>query len=333
MRPTLAALDEGARRLPRPPSGPPRRSSPAPTRSTARPRPAHDRRDRPAPVGEVRVRDARPTSPPPSPPPSPGTHRRGRARHHPRAPPPTPTRTHAPELFALLAREAGKTLPDAVGEVREAVDFLRYYAAEAERIGPAPRGIWACISPWNFPLAIFTGQIAAALAAGNAVLAKPADQTPLIAAPRGRAAARGRRAPHRPAAPARRPGGRRPLTADARHRRRRLHRLHRHGAQDPRSLAEHAAPGTPLIAETGGLNAMIVDSTALPEHAVRDIVTSAFRSAGQRCSALRCLYVQEDVADKLLKMLKGAMDELTLGDPWDLVDRRRPGHRRSRQGR
>jgi RHH-type proline utilization regulon transcriptional repressor/proline dehydrogenase/delta 1-pyrroline-5-carboxylate dehydrogenase len=224
----------------------------------------------------------------------------------------------APELFALLAREAGKTLPDAVAELREAVDFLRYYAAEAGRDDAPAAGIWACISPWNFPLAIFTGQIAAALVTGNAVLAKPAQQTPLIAF-------RAVELLHQAGVPADAlqllPGG--PATGAAMTADPRLNGVAFTGstatAQKIReSLARNAAPGTPFIAETGGLNAMIVDSTALPEHAVRDIVTAAFRSAGQRCSALRCLYVQEDIAEKLLRLLRGAMDELALGDPWSL---------------
>jgi len=223
-------------------------------------------------------------------------------------------------IFALLAREAGKTLPDAGAELREAVDFLRYYAAGAAALTRPPLGRVACISPWNFPLAIFTGQVAAALAAGNAVLAKPAEQTPLIAA----------------------------LAVDLLHRagvpRGALQLLPGEGAtvgaaltSDPRidgvvftgstdtarlirsAMARHLAPGAPLIAETGGLNAMIVDSTALPEQAVRDILASAFQSAGQRCSALRCLYLQEDVADTVLEMLFGAMDDLAPGDPWHLA--------------
>ncbi|RJL00505.1 bifunctional proline dehydrogenase/L-glutamate gamma-semialdehyde dehydrogenase PutA [Paracoccus aestuarii] len=223
-------------------------------------------------------------------------------------------------IFGILAREAGKTLNDAVGELREAVDFLRYYPQQGEGATGAPRGIIAAISPWNFPLAIFTGQIAAALMAGNAVLAKPAEQTPLIAAHAVGLL-------HRAGVP---------VTA--------LQLLPGDGAtvgaaltRDPRidgvvftggtdtarliaaSMADHMAPGTPLVAETGGLNAMIVDSTALPEQAVRDIVASSFRSAGQRCSALRCLYVQEDVAPKVIEMIRGAMDELRVGDPWDLA--------------
>ncbi|SFS22067.1 bifunctional proline dehydrogenase/L-glutamate gamma-semialdehyde dehydrogenase PutA [Yoonia litorea] len=225
---------------------------------------------------------------------------------------------NAAELFAILAREAGKCLPDAVAELREAVDFLRYYAAQATP-DENPRGIWTCISPWNFPLAIFTGQIAAALAAGNGVLAKPAEQTPLIAF-------RAVSLLHAAGVPKDvlqlLPGGGEvgaALTRDAR-----INGVAFTGSTATarkirETMAGHCAPGTPLIAETGGLNAMIVDSTALPEHAVRDIINGAFRSAGQRCSALRCLYVQEDIADKLIKMLKGAMNELALGDPWHLA--------------
>ncbi|WP_304616040.1 bifunctional proline dehydrogenase/L-glutamate gamma-semialdehyde dehydrogenase PutA [Paracoccus sp. (in: a-proteobacteria)] len=222
-------------------------------------------------------------------------------------------------IFAILAREAGKTLNDAVAELREAVDFLRYYAQQGEARSDAPRGIITAISPWNFPLAIFTGQIAAALMAGNAVLAKPAEQTPLIAAFAVRLL-------HKAGVPASAlqllPGDGATVGAAL--------------TRDPRidgvvftgsteiarriadSMAQHMVPGTPLIAETGGLNAMIVDSTALPEQAVRDIIASSFRSAGQRCSALRCLYVQEDIADHVIAMIRGAMDELTVGDPWHL---------------
>ncbi|RJL19228.1 bifunctional proline dehydrogenase/L-glutamate gamma-semialdehyde dehydrogenase PutA [Paracoccus siganidrum] len=224
---------------------------------------------------------------------------------------------HFGELFALLAREAGKALPDAVAELREAVDFLRYYAGFAS--AEASRGIFACISPWNFPLAIFTGQVAAALAAGNAVLAKPAEATSLIA--------------HRATQLLHKAGV--PVHA--------LQLLPGEGARvgtalcsDPRvggvcftgslptaqainrAMAANLSPDAPLIAETGGLNAMVVDSTALPEQAVRDILASAFQSAGQRCSALRMLYVQKDVEERLLTMLHGAMDELRQGDPWDV---------------
>ena len=227
---------------------------------------------------------------------------------------------HFGEIFALAAREAGKSLSDAVGEVREAVDFLRYYAGQAEaRPASEPRGTWVCISPWNFPLAIFTGQVAAALATGNAVLAKPAEQTSLIAA---RAVALLHEAGVPRTALQLLPGDGRvgaTLTGDPR-----LAGVAFTGSTDTarliaRSMAGSATPGTPLIAETGGLNAMIVDSTALPEHAVRDIVKGAFQSAGQRCSALRCLYVQDDVADTLLEMLRGAMAELSVGDPWHLA--------------
>ncbi len=223
-------------------------------------------------------------------------------------------------IFSLLATEAGKTLPDAVAELREAVDFLRYYAGEALREGGEARGLFVCISPWNFPLAIFTGQVAAALATGNAVLAKPAEATPAIAA-------WGVRLLHEAGVPPEAlqllpgQGGTvgAALTADARIGGVAFTGSTATARRIQRAMAEHAAPGTPLIAETGGLNAMIVDSTALPEQAVRDVVASAFQSAGQRCSALRCLYVQEDVEPHLRSMIVGAMDELALGDPWALA--------------
>ncbi len=217
-------------------------------------------------------------------------------------------------LFALLAREAGKSLPDCVAELREAVDFLHYYANQATDTPPA--GIFTCISPWNFPLAIFTGQISAALAAGNAVLAKPAEQTPLIAHQAVQIL-------HRAGVPASAlqllPGGGdvgAMLTSDPR-----VNGVAFTGSTTTalrirKAMAEHCAPGTPLIAETGGLNAMIVDSTALPEQAVQAIVESAFQSAGQRCSALRCLYVQDDIAEGFTRMLIGAMEALRMGDPW-----------------
>ncbi|WP_127115114.1 bifunctional proline dehydrogenase/L-glutamate gamma-semialdehyde dehydrogenase PutA [Shimia sediminis] len=219
-------------------------------------------------------------------------------------------------LFALLAREAGKTQLDAVAELREAVDFLRYYGANAPKAAPA--GNFTCISPWNFPLAIFTGQIAAALATGNAVLAKPAEQTPLIAHEAVRLL-------HLAGVPRSAlqllPGAGdvgAMLTSD-----RRVNGVAFTGSTETAlkirsAMAEHLAPGAPLIAETGGLNAMIVDSTALPEQAVTAIVESAFQSAGQRCSALRCLYVQEDIAEGLIEMLTGAMKELHVGNPWTL---------------
>ena len=229
---------------------------------------------------------------------------------------------HHGEIFALLAREAGKSAPDAIAELREAVDFLRYYAAEAlANPGVAPRGIITCISPWNFPLAIFTGQIAAALAVGNAVLAKPAEQTPLIAYLATRLL-------HEAGVPVHAlqllPGPGRvigtALTGDPAIAGTCFTGSTATAQAINRNMADHCAPDAMLIAETGGLNAMIVDSTALPEQAVRDIVASAFQSAGQRCSALRMLYVQRDIADSLKQMLFGAMDALTLGDPWWLAN-------------
>jgi RHH-type proline utilization regulon transcriptional repressor/proline dehydrogenase/delta 1-pyrroline-5-carboxylate dehydrogenase len=221
-------------------------------------------------------------------------------------------------IFALLSREAGKTLPDAVAELREAVDFLRYYAAQSHQPHTA-RGTFACISPWNFPLAIFCGQIGAALAAGNAVLAKPAQQTPLIAA----LAVDHLLAAGVPATALQLLPGDGQVGA-ALTRAPRINGVAFTGSTATaqairRSMADHLDPTAPLIAETGGLNAMLVDSTALPEQAVRDIIASAFQSAGQRCSALRCLYLQEDVARTVTEMLFGAMDDLALGDPWHLA--------------
>ena len=224
---------------------------------------------------------------------------------------------HFGEIFALLAREAGKTPRDAVAELREAVDFLRYYAARAGELSAPARGVVTAISPWNFPLAIFTGQIAAALAAGNAVLAKPAEATGLIAhfavkllLEAGVPASALQLLPGYGAEIGA------ALTGDAR-----LAGVCFTGSTATaqrigRSMAKGMAPGAMFIAETGGLNSMIVDSTALPEQAVRDILASAFQSAGQRCSALRCLYLQEDIAGPFLKMLYGAMEELRLGNPW-----------------
>jgi len=221
------------------------------------------------------------------------------------------------EIFALIAREAGKSIPDAVAELREAVDFLRYYAAHAPDAKPV--GIFTCISPWNFPLAIFTGQISAALAAGNAVLSKPAEQTPLTA---HLAISLMHKAGVPRAALQLLPGAGdvgAALTSDAR-----VDGVCFTGStvtamKIRTAMAENMAPGSPLIAETGGLNAMIVDSTALPEQAVQAIVESAFQSAGQRCSALRCLYVQEDIAKDFTEMLTGAMDALSVGNPWQLA--------------
>ena len=238
---------------------------------------------------------------------------------------------NAPELLALCVREAGKTLVDAVAELREAVDFLRYYAAEARAAVPAAelpgptgesnalglhgRGVFAAISPWNFPLAIFTGQIAAALAVGNSVVAKPAPQTPLIAA-------RATELLHAAGLPddvlVLLPGG--PEVGA---------RLVAHPAiagvvftgstatarRINRALAAKDGPIPVLIAETGGQNAMLVDSSALVEQVVADVLLSAFRSAGQRCSALRVLYLQDTIAPRLLEMLAGAMLELRIGDP------------------
>ncbi|SPF80267.1 bifunctional proline dehydrogenase/L-glutamate gamma-semialdehyde dehydrogenase PutA [Pseudoprimorskyibacter insulae] len=224
------------------------------------------------------------------------------------------------EVFALLAVEAGKTLADAVAELREAVDFLRYYAVQARSLTAPARGVFTCISPWNFPLAIFSGQIAAALAAGNGVLAKPAETTPAIAA---WAVAKLHEAGVPRSALQLLPGlgsviGAR-LTSDARVNGVAFTGSTATARRIQTAMAKGCAPGTPLIAETGGLNAMIVDSTALPEQAIRDIVVSAFQSAGQRCSALRCLYVQEDIAQPFLTLLTGAMDELSLGDPWAIA--------------
>ncbi len=224
------------------------------------------------------------------------------------------------EIFALLAREAGKTAEDAVAELREAVDFLHYYGAEGERLAGAEAcGVIGCISPWNFPLAIFTGQVAAALAAGNAVLAKPAEAAPLVA----HLAVRLLHEAGVPRAALQLLPGRGGEVGAALTASERLGGLCFTGSvatarRIARAMAVAAPPEAPLIAETGGINAMIVDSTALPEQAVRDVLTSAFRSAGQRCSALRVLYLQQEVAEGFLEMLFGAMDELRLGDPWSV---------------
>jgi RHH-type proline utilization regulon transcriptional repressor/proline dehydrogenase/delta 1-pyrroline-5-carboxylate dehydrogenase len=241
-----------------------------------------------------------------------------------------------PALCALLVKEAKKTWGDAIAEVREAVDFLRYYAHEAERVQapielPGPtgesntlrlvgRGAWVCISPWNFPLAIFTGQVAAALVTGNTVLAKPAEQTPAVA---------------QVAVDLLHAAG---VPADA------LQLLHGPGetvgaalVAEPgvagvvftgstpvakaiqRALAAKDGPIVPLIAETGGINAMLVDSSALPEQVADAVVQSAFRSAGQRCSALRLLCVHEAVADTVIAMVRGAAAELVVGEPVDFA--------------
>ena len=236
-------------------------------------------------------------------------------------------------LIALLQSEGGKTLDDAVAEVREAVDFCRYYAVEARRaLAPQPmpgptgesnelryrgRGVFVCISPWNFPLSIFLGQVSAALVAGNTVAAKPAEQTPLIAAEAVRIL-------HQAGIPASAlqlvPGDGKvgaALVADRRAAGVCFTGSTEVGRAINRALAAKDAAIVPLIAETGGINAMIVDATALPEQVTDDVVASAFRSAGQRCSALRLLCVQEDVADHVVGMIAGAARELKLGDPRD----------------
>jgi RHH-type transcriptional regulator, proline utilization regulon repressor / proline dehydrogenase / delta 1-pyrroline-5-carboxylate dehydrogenase len=235
----------------------------------------------------------------------------------------------------LLVREAGKTLPDAIAEIREAADFCRYYAVRGRELFAAPReldgpvgernllslqgrGVFACISPWNFPLAIFTGQVTAALMAGNAVVAKPAPATTLIAHAMTRLLHEvGIPREVLQLAPADGPlFGATALTHPA------LAGVAFTGstataATINRTLAGREGPIVPLIAETGGVNAMIVDATALPEQVVDDVIASAFTSAGQRCSALRMLYLQEEVADRVLEMLIGAMKCLTIGDPAD----------------
>jgi RHH-type proline utilization regulon transcriptional repressor/proline dehydrogenase/delta 1-pyrroline-5-carboxylate dehydrogenase len=237
------------------------------------------------------------------------------------------------ELVARCVAETGKTVPDSLAEVREAVDLLRYYAAECQRVLARPtrlpgptgernelsliaRGVFFCVSPWNFPLAIFTGQVAAALAAGNTVIAKPAEQGTLVAA---RAVALLERAGIPPGALQFLPGEGRTLgealLADPR-----IAGVAFTGSVETAhainsALAARKAALATLIAETGGVNAMIVDSSALPEQVVRDALASAFNSAGQRCSALRLLCLPEHTADEILRMLTGAMDELVVGDP------------------
>jgi RHH-type proline utilization regulon transcriptional repressor/proline dehydrogenase/delta 1-pyrroline-5-carboxylate dehydrogenase len=239
-------------------------------------------------------------------------------------------------FVGLLQREGGKTLDDALSEVREAVDFCRYYAAEGRKLfgggdtmpGPTGesnrlslrgRGVFIAISPWNFPLAIFTGQITAALMAGNAVVAKPAEQTPLTAAETVRLL-------HEAGVPTSAlhliPGDGQIGAALVAHPD--VAGVVFTGSTEVarainRTLAAGDGPIVPLIAETGGINAMIVDATALPEQVADDVVTSAFRSAGQRCSALRLLFVQDDVADRMIEMISGAARELRVGDPRDLA--------------
>jgi RHH-type proline utilization regulon transcriptional repressor/proline dehydrogenase/delta 1-pyrroline-5-carboxylate dehydrogenase len=237
------------------------------------------------------------------------------------------------ELMALCAREAGKTVQDSISEIREAIDFLRYYAVQAREKFVSPvtlpgptgehnelslhgKGVFVCISPWNFPLAIFTGQVSAALAAGNTVLAKPAEQTPAIASMAVSLM-------HQAGVPRQAlqllPGDGATvgamLTADPR-----IDGVAFTGSTETarlinRTLAARDAPIATLIAETGGQNTMLVDSSALPEQVVTDVISSAFYSAGQRCSALRVLYLQDDVADRIMNLLAGAMKELVVGDP------------------
>jgi RHH-type transcriptional regulator, proline utilization regulon repressor / proline dehydrogenase / delta 1-pyrroline-5-carboxylate dehydrogenase len=239
----------------------------------------------------------------------------------------------AANLLALLVREAGKTLPDATAELREAVDFCRYYAGLAREQFSAPtrlpgptgesnelylagRGVILCISPWNFPLAIFAGQVAAALAAGNAVVAKPAEQTPLVAAQAVRlfhSAGVPVDVLHLLPGTGERVGA--PLVSDTR-----VAGVAFTGSTETarainRALANRDGAIVPLIAETGGQNVMIVDSTALLEQVCDDCISSAFHSAGQRCSAMRVLFIQDTVADRMAELLSGAMDLITLGDP------------------
>jgi len=243
---------------------------------------------------------------------------------------------HRAELVALCVTEGGRTVPDALAEVREAVDFLRYYASSAEALYGEPvtlpgptgetnslqlggRGVFLCISPWNFPIAIFTGQIAAALAAGNTVIAKPAEQTPLVA----------RRVVSLfieaglPVQALQFLPGSGPVIGDALLPDARIAGVAFTGATETaktieRKLAARDGPIAALIAETGGINAMLIDSSALTEQVVKDTVSSAFNSAGQRCSALRLLCVPHETADEVIEMLTGRMDELVIGDPAEI---------------
>lgn len=239
-------------------------------------------------------------------------------------------------LLALLIREGGKTVQDAISEVREAIDFTHYYAwrtrqdfdilrlpgptGEYNQLTLHGRGMMACISPWNFPLAIFLGQVTGALMAGNTVIAKPASQTPLIAQEAVRLMHEAG-FPQEVVSLAIAPGarfGKTVLTHPA------LSGVMFTGSTETargmnQVLANRTGPIVPFIAETGGQNVMIVDSSALPEQVVTDIVTSAFNSAGQRCSALRVLFIQQDIADRVITMLQGAMEELKIGDPFELA--------------
>ncbi len=224
------------------------------------------------------------------------------------------------EFCGLLVKEAHKTLGDCVAEVREAVDFLRYYANQAEQQSPQGRGVFVCISPWNFPLAIFCGQVAAALAAGNSVAAKPAEQTPCVAL-RCVELLHAAGVPKDALVLLHGPGASvgAALVADARTAGVAFTGSTPVAQTINRTLAQSGDPLRPLIAETGGLNAMIVDSTALPEQVVDAVVQSAFRSAGQRCSALRLLAVHDSIADGVIEMVAGAMAELRVGDAAELA--------------
>ncbi len=237
------------------------------------------------------------------------------------------------EFIALCVREAGKTIPAAISEVREAADMCRYYAAMARKLFGAPenlpgptgesnqlflrgRGVFVCISPWNFPLAIFMGQVAAGLASGNAVIAKPADQTTLV----GYAAVKLLHEAGVPEAVLQFVPCKGSVLGNTLLTKPEVAGVCFTGSTETawtinRTLAARNSPIAALIAETGGQNALIADSSALPEQLVKDVVTSAFDSAGQRCSAARVLFVQDDIADKVIKMLAGAMDELVVGDP------------------
>ncbi len=239
----------------------------------------------------------------------------------------------AAKLMALLVREAGKTLPDALGEVREAVDFCRYYAMQVRELfvvpetlpGPtgesnelrlAGRGVFLCVSPWNFPLAIFAGQVAAAFAAGNAVVAKPAEQTPLVAFETAKLfIAAGLPAGAIALVPGRGETVGAALVADARTDAVAFTGSTATAHAINRALAARDGPLVPFIAETGGLNAMLVDSSALPEQVVADVIASGFNSAGQRCSSLRILCLQKEIAPHVLQLLEGAVTQLSVGDP------------------
>jgi RHH-type proline utilization regulon transcriptional repressor/proline dehydrogenase/delta 1-pyrroline-5-carboxylate dehydrogenase len=227
---------------------------------------------------------------------------------------------HMDELIALCIKEAGKVAQDGIDEVREAVDFCRYYAARAIKLSEderlEARGVVLCISPWNFPLAIFLGQVAAAIATGNTVLAKPAEQTGLIAL-RAIELMKSVGLPENVVQAVIAPGSAvgSTIVPDSRIQTVMFTGSTETGTRISQTLAERGGDQVPFIAETGGQNCMIVDSTALPEQVVDDVISSGFQSAGQRCSALRVLFLQEDIADNIIAMLKGALAELQIGDP------------------